>query len=662
MWSEFGMSASDPRRTSTRGQGRRCGRFLAVAALAGVGLVAGFGSPAQAATTSLYAAPADAGTADCSSPANACVITTAVTNANAAPITDSLRIELAKGNYLLPAPTPVALPITFAGPSLTIEAASGTPTLNGKKTTTLLSVAAGSNVTIDGLEIEFGLTTGLGGGIQNNGTLTVRNSTFSSNTGGNGGAISNSATGTLAVEDSTFSHNTTTGVGGGAIINFGAATIERSAMTNNEASINGGAINVQPGGVLTVTSSTIANNASGGLGGGLSSLGTLNVQASTIANNTATSGAALATGNTNVTFATTIIAGQSSADACNPVNAAITDGGYNLDDDGTCISPTTPAEGSHNGTTAYGSSTYGAALDAYLADGLANNGGPTRTFALVNSPDPATALANPALDVVPASFSLPVAVDGVSAACAVSDQRRVLPAAGGSCGIGAYLLQGTKTAVVASAATVGLSKSVTYTATVTPQPDGGTVSFDDGAGNPATAQCAAQRLSNGTATCTVAYGSPGVYPVTATYSGDGAENEFAASAGATQTTVEAPPAPAPAPAPTPPAGCRSDRSLSVGVTLAAPRGVKLSRTVIRVNGNVNRNLGARVTRFTLALNGYPAGLAEVVLKATTTTGRTLAGRRTYRLCGYSTKPPTRLTPLHFTPPAKKAPKPPKRRG
>jgi hypothetical protein len=269
------------------------------------------------------------------------------------------------------------------------------------------------------------------------------------------------------------------------------------------------------------------------LGGGLSNLGTLNVQASTITDNTGSAGAAIATGNTNVTLAAVIIVSQSSLGTCNPANASIVDGGYNLDDDGTCISPDSPATGSHNGTTAYGSSTYGAALDPYLADGLANNGGPTKTFALLNSPSPSTTLANPAFDIVPASFNLPVAVDGVSAACSVSDQRGFVPATGGNCDIGAYLLQATSTALITSAGVVG--QNVTYTATVTPAPNGGTVSFDDGAGNPATANCAAQPLSSGTSTCTVSYANSGGYPVTATYSGDGATNNYATSASTTQT-------------------------------------------------------------------------------------------------------------------------------
>jgi hypothetical protein len=545
MWGEFGMSTSGPwyqrqglQRILRSVQRRRFGRFLGIAAT-GVCLLAASATAAQAATDSLFAAPSAAGAGDCSSPANACSIAAAVTDANAEPVADSVRIELASGTYLLPSPSPTALSITFAGPSLVFEAESGTPILDGVNTARLLSVGATSNVTIDGLEIEFGApTTGNGGGITNSGALTIKNSTFSSNSAGNGGAIANAAGATLTVQNSTFSGNTTTGVGGGAIITSGTTTVERSAIINNTAPINGGGINVQSTGTVTLASSTIAGNTSGGLGGGLSNLGTLTVEASTITANTGSAGAAIATGNANVTFAGDIIAAQASGSACSPVNTAIVDDGYNLDGDGTCISPTSPATGSHNGTTADGSSTYGAVLDAYLADGAANNGGPTQTVALLNSPNPSTTLADPAFAVVPPSFNLPVAVDGVASACSVADQRGVVPVAGASCDIGAYLLQATNTALTTSAV-VGQNVSVTYTATVTPAPDGGTVAFNDGAGNPATANCAAQSVSSGTATCTVSYANPGAYPVTATYSGDGAMNSFVASASTTQTVVVA---------------------------------------------------------------------------------------------------------------------------
>ena len=196
MWGELGISFGGPRGL--------LGRFLSIVAVAGFCLLGAMTATAQAATDSLFAAPSATGAGDCSSPANACSIATAVTNANAEPVADSVVIELANGTYLLPSPSPTALSITFAGPSLTIEAESGTPTLDGENLVRLLSVGSTSNVTLDGLEIEFGSTTGNGGGVSNSGTLTIKHSMFSSNSASNGGGISNVAGATLTVQTRRF--------------------------------------------------------------------------------------------------------------------------------------------------------------------------------------------------------------------------------------------------------------------------------------------------------------------------------------------------------------------------------------------------------------------------------------------------------------------------
>jgi hypothetical protein len=136
--------------------------------------------------------------------------------------------------------------------------------------------------------------------------------------------------------------------------------------------------------------------------------------------------------------------------------------------------------------------------------------------------------------------------------------------AGANCAIGAYLLQATRTALGTSAARVVQNRPVTYTATITPAADGGTVSFDDGAGTPATTRCAARPVSNGTATCTVSYASLGTHPVTATYSGDGAGNNYAGSASAARSVVVvAPAATPPTPTPNPPVLRCSGRQLTI---------------------------------------------------------------------------------------------------
>lgn len=80
----------------------------------------------------------------------------------------------------------------------------------------------------------------------------------------------------------------------------------------------------------------------------------------------------------------------------------------------------------------------------------------------------------------------------------------------------------TSTNLRASPVPGRVGQPVTYTATVTPAPDGGTVAFTD-AGSPISG-CAAQPVAaDGTATCQVTYPSvspTGVYSVSATYSGD----------------------------------------------------------------------------------------------------------------------------------------------
>jgi hypothetical protein len=529
-------------------------RLLGAVSLSAVCLLAFAVTSAQAATHSLFAAPTSLGSGDCSSSADACSIAIAVEGANAAPTADSVVIELAGGTYTLNAPSPTALEITFAGPSLALKADGGVPVLDGTGTVRVLSVATTSNVTVEGLVIKGGSTTGLGGGIENKGVLTVEESTFSENSAANGGAIVNTSGATLTVEDSMFSNNTTTGVGGGAVIDSGTATVERSLMISNEAPINGGAINVQPGGSMTVAASTIAGNTSGGQGGGLSNLGKIDVETSTLVENSSgAEGSAFATGNTEAMFAADIIGPQASEKACAPNGAAIVDGGYNLETDGTCISGTSPATGSHNGTTALGSSTYGAVLTSYLAGAVAANGGPTATLALLNTASPPTELADPAFDVVPPSFELPAPVDGVSQACSLADQRGIVPVAGANCAIGAYLLQATMTKIVTSAPQVTQGEAVTYTALITPAAEGGTVTFDGGPGSPATTQCAAQSVTDGRATCTVTYPNTGSYSVSGAYSGDGTMNNFAPSASeAPAATTVVPPAPTVAPSPAAP--------------------------------------------------------------------------------------------------------------
>jgi hypothetical protein len=131
-------------------------------------------------------------------------------------------------------------------------------------------------------------TAGNGGGIDNRAALTVTNSTFFSNTTVNWGAgIYNYTLGNATVTGSTFSNNRASD-GSGICNHRGSLDVTGSTFSGNRASGHGGGIyhdiyNQKP---LTVTDSTLISN-SAGYGGGISNLGTLIVAGSTFISNTA---------------------------------------------------------------------------------------------------------------------------------------------------------------------------------------------------------------------------------------------------------------------------------------------------------------------------------------------------------------------------------------
>ena len=118
-----------------------------------------------------------------------------------------------------------------------------------------------------------------GGGIFNDGTLTVSNSTFSGNGSLQGGGVFND--GDMTVTNSTFS---SVAIEGGAIYNKGTAIVANSTFSDNSA--EGGAGGTANYGTLIVTNSTFSDNFSeNGLGGGIANNGTLIVTDSTFSGN-----------------------------------------------------------------------------------------------------------------------------------------------------------------------------------------------------------------------------------------------------------------------------------------------------------------------------------------------------------------------------------------
>jgi hypothetical protein len=279
------------------------------------------------------------------------------------------------------------------------------------------------------------ITGNAGDGIDGNDTLTLTDSTISGN-GGDGldgaltvtmtrSAISNNGgdgidgSNALTITDSTISNN-----GGDGIDGSKAVTMTRSTISGNSH------IGIDGGGVLTITNSTISGNAEGILGAGGNS--TLNFV--TIANNEVFGIELLA----NATIGNSILSAPSGGQ--NVSGGTLTSLGNNISSDASVAAAFTQP-GDRNST------------DPMIGP-LADNGGPTRTHALLPG--------SPAIDAA-----------GTGAGVPATDQRGVARPQGTAADVGAFeLVQAettiaTQTSLSSSAPSATAGQPVTFTAAVT---------------------------------------------------------------------------------------------------------------------------------------------------------------------------------------------------
>ena len=138
--------------------------------------------------------------------------------------------------------------------------------VSGASASTVFELSGGAVAILNNLTIENGKTGGNGGGINNSGTLTVNESTFTGNSAINGGAIDSS--GTLTVSGSTFNGNTATTGGGICVEPSGNVIVSGSTFYNNSGTAGGGAIDDNQGGPFAVSGSTLyGNNSTSSTGG-----------------------------------------------------------------------------------------------------------------------------------------------------------------------------------------------------------------------------------------------------------------------------------------------------------------------------------------------------------------------------------------------------------
>lgn len=301
--------------------------------------------------------------------------------------------------------------IAGAGKTVTIIDANGFVT--GDR---VLDIVNPVNVSISDVTIQGGAALSSGGGIANNGFLTITDCTVKQNMARfvsptqSGGGISNNKI--LTMTNTTVSDNVADNAGGGiANTAVGAITISDSTIENNSvaSTTNSGGGGIRNLGQVEMTNVTISGNAVGNnSGGGIVNSGTAIFisRNSTITSNTAgsTLGGGIASFSGSVTLVNTIVANQLAGGDCVDISATINASLNNLDSDGTC------------GVGALSNQ------DPLLGL-LQNNGGPTMTHALLSG--------SPAIDAGEATVCASAPVNGL-------DQRGITRPQGGNCDIGAY--------------------------------------------------------------------------------------------------------------------------------------------------------------------------------------------------------------------------------
>ena len=123
------------------------------------------------------------------------------------------------------------------------------------------------------------------GGILSEGTLKIRGSRVEANGSDHGGPGGISSSGTMEITTSTVSGNQAEVYGG--IFTSGVASITESVIANNFAFDPTTSAGIDNGGTLTITNTTIAGNSGQGRGGAIRNGGSLRIQDSTITDNSA---------------------------------------------------------------------------------------------------------------------------------------------------------------------------------------------------------------------------------------------------------------------------------------------------------------------------------------------------------------------------------------
>lgn len=208
--------------------------------------------------------------------------------------------------------------VVFSKGAVIVGAGEAATTLSGAASRAI-TVNAGVQVTLDSLTLSNGPVSsggaiwndgtlsvlrasvtqtsagaaGIGGGIYNNGALTVEDTTVSAGVAQTGGGLYNDSAGSAVLTRVTIDGNQASLEGGG-IFNDGSLTLIQSVVQNNSTTAAATTLGagISNNGIITIESTSVAANTTSGygVGGGIYTRGQLEMRNSVVASNSAAEG------------------------------------------------------------------------------------------------------------------------------------------------------------------------------------------------------------------------------------------------------------------------------------------------------------------------------------------------------------------------------------
>jgi hypothetical protein len=203
-------------------------------------------------------------------------------------------------------------------------AGSNDTTIQGSSRASVVQVRSGANVTIEALAITGGGgsrigANAIGGGILNEGGLTLQDSEVRDNTVATsgsrvrlGGGIYSDSSKTLRIVDSLIAGNRAFR-GGGIFVRDGDAVIQGTTVFGNQSGSDGGGIHHEGSERLRIENSSITDNRAARLGGGVSAASELMLVDSAVERNTAGGGGGISGGDKALSIERSVISGNAAS-------------------------------------------------------------------------------------------------------------------------------------------------------------------------------------------------------------------------------------------------------------------------------------------------------------------------------------------------------------